>query len=262
LAPHLRGLAMMQGRAMLLRMTLRALLSASGALCMFALAACAPDNAAERPLGSPTAPSPGVILDVSTGADLAGPADLAMRLAAADVVILGERHDNPAHHAGQTDLTMRIASHIDPAALVFEMIPPDAEPEMAELRGRGASGDTFGPLIGWDELGWPDWQYYAPIVDAAPTAPVLGAAVPKAAVRAAMERGAAVVFAEDLGGDAAALTSRYRAIRRRRWRRSRSPPIATRCRRRWLRQWSKRSACATPLSPPRSCAGGIWALGR
>jgi uncharacterized iron-regulated protein len=190
---------------MLHRMTLGASLRASSALLLLAMAACAPNGAGAPSGAASPAPSPGMILDLATGAELATPADLATRLAAADVVILGERHDNPAHHEGQAELVWRIASHVTPAALVFEMIPPSEEPEMAELRGRGASGDTFGPLIGWDELGWPDWQMYAPILDAAPETPVLGAAVPRDLVRAAMQRGAAAVFAVDLGGDAAAL---------------------------------------------------------
>ncbi len=186
-------------------MTHRPALRAVSALCLLGLAACAQNGAQARAPGAEAAPAPGLILDAGTGKAVVDPAALAARLAAADVVILGERHDNPAHHAGQAELTRRIASHVAPSALVFEMIPPSEEPEMAELRGRGASGDTFGPLIGWDKLGWPDWTMYAPIVDAAPEAPVLGAAVARETVRAAIKRGAAEVFAEDLGGDAGAL---------------------------------------------------------
>lgn len=150
-------------------------------------------------------PAPGEILDAATGVRLAGPSALADRLARADVVILGEKHDNPEHHQAQAEITGRIAARVTPAALVFEMIPPEAEPEMLELRGRGAAGETFGPLIGWDEWGWPDWAYYAPILDAAPDTPVLGAAVPREQVIASMQTGAGPVFANDLGGDAARL---------------------------------------------------------
>lgn len=171
------------------------------ALLGLSLAACAPGL--QDTAGSGFAP--GDIIEVASTGKLESSAELGKRLAAADVVILGERHDNPVHHVGQAELTRLIAERRPPAALVFEMIPLTEEPEMAELRGRGAPGSAFGPLIGWEALGWPDWDMYAPILDAAPDAPVLGAAVPREAVRAALGRGAAAVFADDLGGDAARL---------------------------------------------------------
>ena len=41
-----------------------------------------------------------------------------VRMASADIVLLGEVHDNPAHHITQTELVTRL----QPAALVFEML--------------------------------------------------------------------------------------------------------------------------------------------
>ncbi len=190
-------------------MTIRTLTLSFAAMAAISVSACAPagKNAATGVGAAATAPSlaSGEIIDIASGARLEGASALADRLARADVVILGEKHDNPEHHRAQAEITQRIASRNTPAALVFEMIPPEAEPEMAELRGRGAAGETFGPLIGWDAWGWPDWAYYAPILDAAPETPVLGAAVPREQVIAAMQASAGTVFADELGGDAGSL---------------------------------------------------------
>ncbi len=187
-------------------MTVRPLSRSALILLPLVLAACAAADSAPiaEPLAAPLR-TPGAIVEVSTGREDASSDALAARLAETDVVILGEKHDNPAHHAAQAELTRLIAMRAMPAALVFEMIRPEAEPEMVELRGSGAPGSAFGPLIGWDEWGWPDWEMYAPILDAATDTPVLGAAVPRKSVRDAMGRGAAAVFAEDLGRDAEAL---------------------------------------------------------
>lgn len=116
-----------------------------------------------------------------------GPADLA-HLPAADVVILGEIHDNPAHHANQA---VAVAA-IRPRALVFEMLTP-----AQAARAKGVDRNDAAALetaLGWKGTGWPDFSLYAPIFAAAPEAQVFGAALPVAEVRAAVKAGAAQVF--------------------------------------------------------------------
>ena len=113
------------------------------------------------------------------------------RMAAADVVILGEVHDNPAHHEAQAGL---VAS-LQPAALVFEMLTgSQARTVTPQLRDdEGALAET----LGWAENGWPDFVMYYPIFTAAPQAKIYGAAVPRAAARGAMESGLAQAFGEE-----------------------------------------------------------------
>ena len=53
--------------------------------------------------------------------------DWIARLAGADVVLLGEIHDNPEHHLRQAEA---IAS-LSPAAVVFEMLTPDQAKALA-----------------------------------------------------------------------------------------------------------------------------------
>ncbi|MDO9524849.1 MAG: ChaN family lipoprotein [Gemmobacter sp.] len=110
----------------------------------------------------------------------------------ADVVILGEVHDNPAHHLNQT----RAVAALQPKALVFEMLTPD----LAQLVSPALRSDeqALAAALGWAELGWPDFAMYYPIFLAAPDAPVFGGAVPREDVRRAMTVGAGAVF-----GDAA-----------------------------------------------------------
>lgn len=111
-------------------------------------------------------------------------------LPAADVVILGEVHDNPDHHANQA----RAIAAIDPAALVFEMILPEHEGRItAELRDDpGALADA----LEWTARGWPDFAMYHVLFRAAPQARVFGGDVPRDNVRRAVAEGAAAVFGD------------------------------------------------------------------
>jgi len=112
-------------------------------------------------------------------------------LPSADVVILGETHDNPWHHANQA---VAVAA-IQPAALVFEMLTPEqAARVVPDLRGDAAA---LGEALGWAESGWPDFTMYHPIFTAAPEAAIYGAALPRDEVRRAVDEGAAPVFGEE-----------------------------------------------------------------
>lgn len=111
----------------------------------------------------------------------------------ADVIVLGEIHDNPEHHRNQA----AIVAALKPAALVLEMIPQAAEDEVNELRAEGAAPQAIAGALDWSESGWPDFAYYAAILDAAPNARVFGAEQPRAEVRRAMVEGAAGVFGPD-----------------------------------------------------------------
>ncbi|MDZ4137073.1 MAG: ChaN family lipoprotein, partial [Paracoccaceae bacterium] len=115
-------------------------------------------------------------------------ADALDRLPAAQVIILGEVHDNPAHHANQA----RAVAALRPAALVFEMLTPE---QAARARGVDrADKVALEAALGWEASGWDDFAMYHPIFAAAPEALILGAALPKQEVRRAMTEGAAAVF--------------------------------------------------------------------
>jgi len=108
----------------------------------------------------------------------------------ADVVVLGELHDNPAHHANQA----RAVAALQPAALVFEMLTPA---EAALVPGDRTDRAAVAAATGWDASGWPDFAMYHPIFLAAPGARVYGAEVERADARRAVTEGAAAVFGPD-----------------------------------------------------------------
>lgn len=137
------------------------------ALCLDLCLALAPPPVAARPL---------VTLDP---------------LREADVVILGEVHDNPAHHLWQAEVLTALA----PAAVVFEMLTPDQAGQITPdlLATPAALADA----IGWEASGWPDFTLYQPVFEALGGAAVFGAALPYEDVRAAVSEGAAARFEGD-----------------------------------------------------------------
>lgn len=111
-----------------------------------------------------------------------------MPATAQDVLVLGEVHDNPAHHRLQAD---RVAAFA-PAALVFEMLTrAQAARITPALRDDPAA---LAKALDWTDGGWPDFAMYYPIFAAAPDARIYGAQVPPAEARAAMEKGVATIF--------------------------------------------------------------------
>jgi len=107
--------------------------------------------------------------------------------AGADVVILGEVHDNPLHHTHQA----RAVEALRPKALVFEMLSPDLAKGQLAPPGDAA---TVAKALGWDSRGWPDFTLYHPILLAAPDARIFGAEVPRDKARQAFETGIAELF--------------------------------------------------------------------
>ncbi|MCL4187484.1 MAG: ChaN family lipoprotein [Rhodobacteraceae bacterium] len=112
------------------------------------------------------------------------------RLPAADVVILGEVHDNPLHHAHQAAAVAAIA----PAALVFEMLTP--EQALRVTPALVADPAALGRVLEWEVSGWPDFALYAPIFAAAPAARIHGGALPRATVRRAFGEPLPALFPE------------------------------------------------------------------
>ncbi len=110
---------------------------------------------------------------------------------AQDVVILGEVHDNPAHHAEQAARVARTR----PKAIVFEMLTAEQAARVTPLvRGDEAELEA---ALGWAESGWPDFSMYYPIFAAAPEAEIYGAQVPRDAARAVIADGPAASFGEE-----------------------------------------------------------------
>lgn len=113
--------------------------------------------------------------------------------AGADVVIVGEAHDNPDHHATQAAFLAEIL----PRAVVFEML----ETAQAEAISPTLLTDeaALEAALGWEASGWPDFSMYYPIFEAAVDAAFYGAAVPRAAARASISAGVVRAFGPQAG---------------------------------------------------------------
>ena len=107
-------------------------------------------------------------LVIETGADLAASARLvAARARGAEVVYLGELHDNPQHHAIQVRILEALLAAGGRPAIAFEMVP---ETRQADLEA--AVRSTAGPAevdrrLAWTAQGWPDFAMYWPLFELA-----------------------------------------------------------------------------------------------
>ena len=97
----------------------------------------------------------------------------AMALLPADVLLLGEQHDAPEHHAIERETVEALAARGRLAALVIEMAE---EGHSTAYLDPAASESQVQAALGWNEKAWP-WSAYGPTVMAAVRAgvPVLGA---------------------------------------------------------------------------------------
>ena len=116
--------------------------------------------------------------------------DISRPFVGAEIVILGELHDNASHHENQASIVKKL----QPDALVFEMIEPKHALSITPDSKKSAS--ALGELLEWNARGWPDFEMYYPIFAAAPDAAIFGGAASKDAVRRAVRQGASSVFGE------------------------------------------------------------------
>ena len=111
----------------------------------------------------------------------------------ADIVILGEVHDNPHHHLKQAD----VLDALSPKAVVFEMFGLGGAGAIADIPRDDA--EALATALEWEARGWPDFEIYAPVFAAIGDAEIFGAALPRDEVRRAIGEGAAKVFGARAG---------------------------------------------------------------
>lgn len=103
----------------------------------------------------------------------------------ADVLLLGEQHDAPAHQQLQRAVVLALAARGTLAALALEMA--DRNTSTAGLPPQ-ATEEQVRAALKWRETGWP-WDAYGPAVMAAVQAgvPVIGANLPAGEMKDAMK---------------------------------------------------------------------------
>ncbi len=122
----------------------------------------------------------------------AEPEEVAAALAKATFVLLGEKHDNPDHHRIQAWLLEGMVSSGRRPAVAFEMFTTDQEPRLdAHLAARPRDAEGIAKAVDWGASGWPDWDLYRPIAEAALDGglPLLAASLPRQTVRAVVRNG-------------------------------------------------------------------------
>jgi uncharacterized iron-regulated protein len=129
----------------------------------------------------------------------AEPVAVARAAAKARFVILGERHDNPDHHALQAWVLRAMTAQGRTPAVAFEMIDQSQAPALETYLNqhpRDAAG--LGPAVRWEERGWPDWDSYRGIAEAALDAglPILAANPSRAETRTVGRQGLGALDAE------------------------------------------------------------------
>ena len=101
-------------------------------------------------------------------------------------VLLGEKHDNADHHLLQARMIGMLTSLGRRPAVIWEMITEPKQPILDQHFAKySRDAKALGDDLGWNLSGWPAWQMYQPVAEAAMAAhlPMYAAGLPKAAVR-------------------------------------------------------------------------------
>ncbi|MEO9516661.1 MAG: ChaN family lipoprotein [Paracoccaceae bacterium] len=108
-----------------------------------------------------------------------------------DVVILGEVHDNPAHHIRQAAWVAQLR----PSAVVFEMLTPDQAAKItSDMLGKP---NEIATAVDWANSNWPDFSIYAPIFAATDQAAIYGAGLDRNTAMAAAQQTLEDAFGPD-----------------------------------------------------------------
>ena len=114
----------------------------------------------------------GMIWD-SQGDEFIAEDELLARIEGVSYLLLGEKHDNPDHHA----LQLRALDHVlrtdNVATVSFEMMSSEQQPLLRNLSlSPQSSLEQINEYLQWDNDGW-NWTYYGPLLRSAIQADVL-----------------------------------------------------------------------------------------
>ena len=127
------------------------------------------------------------------------PEAVAAALGQARFVLLGEKHDNADHHRIQAWLVGSMIAAGRRPAVAFEMFNSDQQAALdAYLAAHPRDAAGIGAALGWAGTGWPDWERYRPIAQAALDggAALLAADLPRALRRKLAREGISALGAE------------------------------------------------------------------
>lgn len=90
--------------------------------------------------------------------------DLYDRVEQSSYLLLGEKHDNPDHHALQLQILDRALRSENVASVSFEMMSSEQQPLLQDLSAQQLTSlESINEYLEWDNDGW-NWDYYGPLV--------------------------------------------------------------------------------------------------
>ncbi len=93
--------------------------------------------------------------------------ELVILLEGTRYLLLGEKHDNPDHHALQLAVLDYVIEQQDVSSVSFEMMSSNQQPLLDSLNTQQLNSlDEINAHLNWDNDGW-DWSYYEPFLSAA-----------------------------------------------------------------------------------------------
>jgi len=102
----------------------------------------------------------------SASADFIDSQQLIQSIEGASYLLLGEKHDNPDHHALQLLLLEHVISQGRANSIAFEMMDSDAQELLDDIGQQElATLSDLKTYLGWDEEAW-DWEFYGPLLQA------------------------------------------------------------------------------------------------
>jgi len=127
---------------------------------------------------------------------------VAARAVHADIVYLGESHDNPHHHLDQIRALEAMLADGARPALAFEMLAQDQQQAVDAAMLESADRSALAKRLGWDERGWPDFEMYRPLFDLARRygLPVIAIDLSQPVVRRISKEGLAALPADEQRG--------------------------------------------------------------
>lgn len=123
------------------------------------LIACA--SKPRQSTSSPPLPSSQPMAEATSRQRVQLSGDVAQALKSAKLVLIGETHDHPLHHHYQAEI-IRI---LKPKVVAFEMLDSRHSEILKTLFDQPAN--TWDRLLDWTHRGWPDFEIYQPIFEAA-----------------------------------------------------------------------------------------------
>ena len=177
-------------------------------MCAALSAGCAPKGPPPAVPSPPAIASPpstsldGRIYEVSARRFVTR-AELEAKLAAADFVLLGEKHDDPLHHRLQAEAVLALLAKGRKPAVAFEMLDVGKQATVDTSRAAGADATALAHAVDWEHSGWPPFDLYKPVFDAALAGalPIVAANLPRADVRKLAHGGADAAELARLGVD-------------------------------------------------------------